>query len=1029
LQVAALEHSLNEIVHRHEALRTTFVSSEDGQPLQAITPTLHLPLPLVDLQALPETQREAEVLRLATAEVRQPFNLAQGPLLRAKMLRLGREEHVLLLTLHHIIADGWSRGVIFRELAALYAAYCNGQPSPLPDLPIQYADFAVWQRQWLQGEVLERQLAYWKRQLQDLSMLQLPADLPRPAVQSYRGARQSAVLPKTLSTALKALSRREGVTLFMTLLAAFQTLLFRYTGQEDVIVGTPIANRTRAEFERLIGCFVNTLALRTDCSGNPSFRTLLGRVREMALEAYTHQDLPFEKLVEALQPERDLSHHPLFQVMLVLQNTPLPLVQLPDLTLSLPDIDTGTAKFDLTLFIEDTDQGLKEILEYNTALFDAGTITRMCGHFQTLLTGIVADPDQHVSTLPLMTPTERHQILIEWNDTRAGDAKESCIHQLFEAQLEQTPEAVAVVWAEQKFTYSDLNTRANQLAHYLRKHGVGPEVLVGICVERSIEMIVGLLGILKAGGAYVPLDATYPRERLAFMLEDARVPVLLTQRRLVERLPAQGVEIVCLDADWEVISRESKENPTSSATADNLAYVIYTSGSTGKPKGVAIQHRSTVAFVDWAKAVFSPQDLTAVLAATSICFDLSVFEFFVPLSCGGRVILAENALQLPTLPAATDVTLINTVPSAIAELLRVGGVPASVRTVNLAGEPLHHGLVQQLYQQDTIQQVFNLYGPTEATTYSTFALVKKGANGPPPIGRPIANTQIYLLDPNLQPVPVGIPGELHIGGAGLARGYLNRPELTAQKFILHPFSTEPGARLYKTGDLARYLPNGDIEYLGRLDHQVKIRGFRIELGEIETVLGHHPAVREAVVLAREDAPDDKRLVAYAVPHQGSVPAITELRRFLQQKLPEYMVPSAFVLCGTLPLTPNGKVDRRALPMPDQTTPERKEAFVAPRTPVEEVLAGIWVTVLGLEQVGIHDNFFELGGHSLKATQVMSRLRHTFQVELPLRTLFEMPTIAGLAEAVERAKHNGPSQSLAIMRVSREAHRVKQSSKE
>jgi len=576
----------------------------------------------------------------------------------------------------------------------------------------------------------------------------------------------------------------------------------------------------------------------------------------------------------------------------------------------------------------------------------------------------------------------------------------------------RTPGAVAVVFEGERLTYAELNRRANQLAHCLQKLGVGPEVLVGICVERSLETVVGLLGILKAGGAYVPLDPVYPEERLAFMLEDAQVPVLLTQQRLVEGLPEHEASVVCLDMDCEAIAGESEDNLASGVIADNLAYVIYTSGSTGRPKGVAIAHRSTVALLHWAEEVFRAEDLAAVLASTSICFDLSVFELFVPLSRGGKVILTENALQLPNLPAAEEVTLINTVPSAITELLRAGGdLPASVRTVNLAGEVLRTQLVQRIYQQDTIQRVFDLYGPSEDTTYSTFAL--RSASGPYTIGRPIANTQVYLLDANLRPVPVGVPGELHIGGAGLARGYLNRPELTAESFIPNPFSYGSGARLCKTGDLARYLPDGNIEFLGRIDHQVKIRGFRIELGEIEAVLGQHPDVRETAVLAREDKPGDKRLVAYVVPRDVQVPAIIELRRFLKEKLPDYMVPSAFVPLDALPLTPNGKVDRRALPVPDMARPEQEEAYVAPRTPAQEVLAGIWAEVLKLEQVGIHDDFFDLGGHSLLATQVISRVRDTFQLRLSLRNFFDGPTVADLAEIIETVRWAAQGQQASL----------------
>ena len=1008
LDVAALEQSLNEVVRRHEALRTTFVALE-GRPVQVIAPVLTVPplvfgprdqrLPVVDLRGLAEAERGAEARRLASEEARWSFDLARGPLVRVTVLRLDDEEYVLLLNMHHVVSDGWSTGVFIQEMATLYQAFSAGQPSPLPELPIQYADFAVWQRGWLRGEVLEKQLAYWKKQLADApAVLELPTDRPRPPVQTYQGTTESFVLSESLTAALQALSREEGSTLFMTLLAAFDALLYRYTGQEDIPLGSPIANRNRSEIEGLIGFFVNTLVLRTGLSGNPTFRELLGQVREMTLGAYAHQDVPFEMLVDELQPERDLSRTPLFQVMFVLQNAPMPLQGQSGLTFSPLEVDSRTAKFDLTLFMVETAQGLSGTWEYNTDLFDAATVARAVRYFQTLLEGIVADPDHHIADVPILTETERHQLLVEWNDTEVEYPQDQCIHELFEEQVERTPDAVAVVFKDQHLTYQELNRRANQLACHLQTLGVGPETLVGVCVERSPEMVVGLVGILKAGGSYVPLDPAYPQERLTFILEDTQAPVLLAQQQLVEGLPEHRAEVVCLDAGWEHIARERGENPVSEATSENLAYVIYTSGSTGRPKGVVIEHRSAVALIHWARKVFDPGLFAGTLASTSICFDLSVFELFAPLSCGGTVILAETALYLPTLPAAEAVTLVNTVPSAMKELMRVDGVSASVRTVNLAGELLQTQLVEQIYRQETVEQVFDLYGPSEDTTYSTYAL--RSATGPATIGRPIANTQVYLLDARLNPVPVGVPGELYIGGDGVVRGYLYRPALTAERFIPDPFSEEAGARLYRTGDLARYLPDGNIEFLGRIDHQVKVRGYRIELGEIEAVLGQQPSVRETVVLAREDEPGDKRLVAYVVPNDEHEPAVSELRRFLQKKLPEYMVPSAFVTLEALPLTPNGKVDRRTLPAPDRVRSELEGVFVAPRTPAEEVLAGIWAQVLGVEQVGVYDSFFELGGHSLLATQVVSRIRQAFQVELPLRDFFGIPTVAGLAQAID-----------------------------
>jgi len=1030
LDARSLDRSLNELVKRHEVLRTAF-KTINGQPVQAIASNLELKILEIDLRSLPETERDREVKRLIAAEAKLAFDLSQAPLLRAKLLHLSDSNWVLLLSTHHIIFDGWSMGIFIQELATFYQAFSTGKPSPLPELSVQYADFASWQRQWLQGEVLETQLAYWKKQLGgNLSVLNLPTDRPRSAVQTFRGAVHEFTIPKAIAEEMTQLSQREKATLFMVLLAAFKTLLYRYTGQEDILVASPIANRNRREIEELIGFFANTLVFRTNLSSNPTFKELLASVREVALGAYNHQDLPFEKLVEILQPERDLSHNPLFQVLFSLRNVRTPQIKLPGVTLSNLEIEQKTAKFDLALGLEEGLEGINGTLEYSQDLFDASTARRIAGHFITLLESIAANPEQRLSNLPILTKPEQQQLLFEWNNTQSELPLNQCVHGLFEAQTERTPDAIAVVFDREQLTYRELNRRANQLAHHLKNLGVKPEIPVGILVDRSLEMVVGLLGILKAGGAYVPLDPAYPPERLVFMLEDAQVGVLLTQARLVESLPKHQGRIVCLDTDWEIIERQSEANLISEVKLDNLAYVIYTSGSTGKPKGVAIEHRNAVALLDWATQVFNPEDLAGVLASTSICFDLSVFELFVPLSRGGKVILAENALHLPTLSAAPYVTLINTVPSAIAELLRMDGIPSSVRTVNLAGEPLGNKLVQQVYEHNTVQKVFNLYGPSEDTTYSTYTLVKKGGNEPPPIGRPIANTQVYILDAQKQPVPIGVPGELYIGGAGLARGYLNRPELTAVSFILNPFSDEPSSRLYKTGDLARYLSDGNIEFLGRIDQQVKIRGFRIELGEIEAAIGQHPAVREAIALVREDNPGDKRLVAYIVAnselrggHGDTDPThsefINHLRVFLKQKLPQYMIPSAFVLLEAMPLTPNGKIDRLSLRAPDTNTPEFESNFTEPRTPDEQLIAEIWAEVLGLERVGIHDNFFELGGHSLLATQVISRLREAFQIEVPLRSLFESPTVATVTESLLQYRAEQKLKAPPIKRASRQ----------
>jgi len=1008
IDVDALSKALNEIIKRHESLRDRFITI-DGQPVQVIDPPSTFNLAVVDLRQFPQDQREAEALRLATRESKQLFDLTSGPLLRATLIQLTDQDYRLFMTVHHIVIDGVSiYSVFLPELAALYEAFSIGKPSPLAELPIQYADFTLWQRQWLAGEILESQLDYWKQQLRgDLPVLQLPYDRPRPAVQTFRGARQCLTLSKDLTASLKTLSQQEGVTLFMTLLAAFKTLLYRYTEQEDIVVGTVSAGRNRPEIEGLIGFFLNTLVLRTDMSGSPSFRQLLGRVREITLGAYAHEDLPFEKLIQTLQPNRNLSHNPLFQVAFVLE-PPMPSLNC-GWTMSQLDIQTDTAKLDLTLELDERPEGIIGRFEYNTDLFESSTISRMIGHFQTLLEGIVADPDKRLWELPLLTVAQQQQ-LMALNNTKVDYPLEACIHQLFEAQVERTPDAIAVVFENEQLTYRELNRRANQLAHHLQKLGVQPEMLVGICVERSLEMVVGLLGILKAGGAYLPLDPSYPQERLAFMLEDAQVSVLLTQQKLLAGLPEYKAHRFCLDTDWELLAQESEEKPISGVTTDNLAYTIYTSGSTGKPKGVLVTHQNLVHSTS-ARLSYYSEPVTSFLLLSSFAFDSSIAGIFWTLCQGGILVLPadkfqQELLQLTKFIAQHQISHLLSLPS-LYNLILEQAEPQQLtclRTVIVAGEPCSRELIERHSKLLAHTSLFNEYGPTEGTVWSSvYHCQPSGLRTQVPIGRPIANMQIYLLDKYLNPVPIGVPGEIHIGGAGLARGYLNRPELNNQKFIPNPFSDESGQRLYKTGDLARYLSDGNIEFLGRLDHQVKIRGFRIEQGEVESTLLQHPTVRETIVIAREDIPGDKRLVAYVVPNPEQTPTIDGLRHFLKQKLPDYMVPSAFVLLDALPLTPNGKVDRRALPAPDQSRPDQSVTFVAPRSPIEQQLADIWAEVLRLKQVGIHDNFFELGGHSLLATQVISRLRQAFGVELPVRTLFEAPTVADLGTRLETVR--------------------------
>ncbi|QEI43193.1 Tyrocidine synthase 3 [Dolichospermum sp. UHCC 0315A] len=1002
LEVAALEQSLEEIIYRHEALRTNFITI-DGKPTQIIQTVRNWQLSVIELQHLPRLEQETSAQELAITQAIQPFDLASGSLLRATLVVLSETEHILLICMHHIVSDEWSMGVFIQELATFYNAYAQGQPANAAPLPIQYADFAIWQRQWLVGEVLQRQLSYWKQQLADApALLSLPTDRPRPAVQKFLGAYQEFALSLELTQGLMQLSQQQGVTLFMTLLAGFDTLLYRYTGQSDILVGTPIANRNHSAIEGLIGFFVNTLVMRTDLSADPSFSSLLGRVREMALSAYAHQDLPFEMLVEALQPQRNLSHTPLFQVAFVFQNAPNSQVELTGLTVSPLVVESTTAKFDLTLAMENTGTGLVGVWEYNTDLFDSSTIERMASHFVTLLEGIVANPFERISQLPLLTAVEQQQLLIEWNDTQVDYPHDLCIHQLFEEQVERNPDAVAVVFEEQQLTYDELNCRANQLAQYLRSLGVSADVLVGLCVERSLEMIVGLLAILKAGGAYVPLDPEYPQERLSFILEDAQVKVLLTQQSLLDKLQSHQAQLVCLDEIWEEIVQNNQDNPTSGVTAFHLANVIYTSGSTGKPKGVMVEHKGLCNLAQAQMQTFGLHSDSCILQFASLSFDASIWEVVMALGSGATLYLGTKDSLLPGMPLIERlrnycITHVTLPPSALA-VLPTEELPA-LQTIIVAGEACSGELIRQW---SVGRNFFNAYGPTEASVCATVAKCTD-ADQKISIGRPIANAQIYILDSHLQPVPIGVPGELHIGGAGLARGYLNRPELTQEKFIPNPFDN---SKLYKTGDLARYLPDGNIEYFGRIDHQVKIRGFRIELGEIEAVLSQHEDVQISCVIVSEDTPGEtctegsrnKQLVAYIVPQKDVTLTPSELRQFLGNKLPSYMIPQAFVILESLPITPNGKIDRRALPAPDLHS-EIADKFVAPRNPIEEKLALIWTQVLRLEQVGIEDNFFELGGHSLLATQVISRLQEALKISLPLRHIFESPTVAQLSEVI------------------------------
>ena len=992
LDAEALARALGEVARRHEALRTTFHPA-DGDAVQVVDPAGGLPLGVDDLSDLPPAERDAETERRVREETTAPFELARGPLCRARLLRRAADDHVLVVTLHHAVSDGWSVGVLLRELSALYGAFRRGEPSPLPEPPVQYADFAAWQREHVADEVLAAQLAWWRERLAGApAVLALPADRPRPPVQRFRGAREPVLLPPELAERLRRLARGEGATLFMTLLAAFQALLSRHAGQTDVVVGTPIAGRTRPETEGLIGLFVNTLALRADLSGTPTFRELLAQVRETTLGAYANQDLPFERLVEELQPERSLGHAPLFQAMLVLQNAGEPRPGLDGLKVERLPLRSTQARFDLTCSLAETERGIEGVLEYATDLFDAATAERMVERFRLLLAAAAADPDAPVADLPLLGEAER-ETLLGWAASPERYPAETALA-LLEAQAARTPEAAAVVHGGEALTYAELHARANRLAHHLRGLGIGVEDRVGVCLDRTPELVVALLGVLKAGAAYVPLDPAYPAERIDLVLGDAGARALVTTAAQAERISIpSSIEILRVDADAEAIASRPSGPPRVPVDPENLAHVIYTSGSTGRPKGVMIRHGSVAALLRWMHGRFPLAPGERVLGATSVSFDVSVAEIHSTLFRGAALVLVENALSLAEPGAMAGAVQASMVPGAAAELLRLGALPGSLRRLNLGGEALAPELARALYAAG-VQEVHDLYGPTEDTTYSTDVLVPRDAERAA-LGRSAGGKRAYVLDARLRPAPVGVPGEIWVAGCGLARGYLDRPGMTAERFLPDPLSREPGARMYRTGDRGRWLDGGSLEYLGRLDFQVKVRGFRIEPGEIEAALRRHPRVDGAAVMARGGGADT-RLVAYVTPAGADRPVPAELEAHLAQRLPAYMVPGAFVVMDAFPRTPNGKLDRRALPEPEE---EEREEYTPPSTPEEERLAAIWAEALGRERVGAHDNFFALGGHSLLAARVVARAAEAFGTEVPLRTLFEHPTVAGMTAAL------------------------------
>ncbi|MGZ3457617.1 MAG: amino acid adenylation domain-containing protein, partial [Archangium sp.] len=1005
LDIAALERSASELVRRHESLRTTFRQEQEG-PVQVIGPAAPVTVPVVDLGHLPEGARNEEALR--------PFDLIRGPLFRATLLKLSPQEHVLLLTMHHIVSDGWSMGVFIREVATLYDANLSGRPSPLPEPGVQYVDYAAWQRGWLQGEVLDTQLGYWRQQLTGAPpVLELPTDRPRPTVQSFRGSTVPMRLSKEASEALKALCQKENATPFMALLAGWQVLLSRYSGQDDISVATPIAGRNRPGLEGLIGVFINTLVLRAQVDGAQSFRQLLGRVRETTLGAYAHQDLPFEKLVDALQPERNLSHTPLAQVMIALQNAPGGSVSLPGVVLRPLELEGTTAKFDLSLTLGESEEGFGGVLEYATDLFDASTATRMASHVQALLEALVARPDAPLATLSLLSDSERHLLSRGWNDTAFEYPRDSCIHDVFAQQAAQRPDAVALEDASRRLTYRELDSLANQWAHLLQRRGVGPDSRVALCLERSVELIVSLLGILKAGGCYVPLDASYPRERLVHMLEDSQPQVLLTSRALAARLPAEGLTLVLLEELAEELARQPVTAPVSATTSRNLAYIDFTSGSTGRPKGVCIEHRSVMRLllgrVDFME--LGPQHSFLLIAPIS--FDASTLEVWGPLLHGARLVLypphaPNDVRELQQVLERHCVSTLHLTAGLFTQMVdaNLDGL-RSVKQLLTGGDVVSASHVRRVLEELRIP-VTACYGPTESTLFaSCFRMAEPSQPGTSvPIGRPIGNTSLYVLDPQMQLVPVGVPGELYIGGDGLARGYLQQPSLTAERFLPDPFSTEPGARMYRTGDLVRRRADGVLEFLGRVDTQVKIRGFRIELAEVESALLSHPAVAKAVVVAREDG-GVKRLVAYFV---GEAP-VAELRAHLKGRLPEYMVPSALVCLEALPLTANGKVDRKALPAPADVQQAPASAhYEAPRNATEQALVDILSQVLRVQRVGIHDNFFELGGDSITSMQVVARARQA-GLQLSPKLLFQHQTVAALASVATPAQQTLAEQGL------------------
>jgi len=998
LDPMALEQSANRIMARHEVLRTRF-SFGRGLPTPEVLTNLTISVPIVDLQHLNEPEQEAEARRLAEKEVVKPFDLSQAPLLRLKRYVLNNQQHFLLVVVHHTIADGWSLGVFLHELNIFYQTITTGKIVPLPELSIQYADFAEWQTNETHIKALETPMNYWKKQLSgELPVLELPTDQQRGARQTFSGGTHRFKLSVDVTGALEKLGREEDATPFMTLLTVFTILLLRYSGQEEVLVGTPVANRNRPELENLIGVFINTLVLRTSLSGDPGFRELLRRVRNVSLEAIANQDLPFEKLVEELKPRRELSRTPLFQVVFNLQNSPMPKMEIPGLDIRHLEIDRGVSQFDLTLMMSMSEGEIHGAVEYNSDLFKPATIARMFRSFQLLLEQAITQPDCPVSGLQLVGPEELQHLVYELNQTRFDFPREKCVHQLFEEQVEKTPDAVAVIYDDTSLTYSELNRRANILARSLQASGAGPGSRVGLFMEKSAGILEAVLSVVKAGGIYVPISTSLPAERVEFMMNDANVSVLLTN---VETARLGELLVPVVNLRDELFSSESPGNDLQPCVSpDDLAYIIYTSGSTGQPKGVMVQHSALVNFL-WSMRTqpgINKEDV--LLSVTPLSFDIAALELFLPLITGATVVVAgkeitTNPFLLSEAISRCQVTMMQATPATWQLLVESGWTGEPGLKALCGGDVLTRKLADQLL--DRVSCLWNMYGPTETTIWSSICRLQK--NGAPiTIGQPIGNTQLYIVDRNLQPLPVGVTGELLIGGEGLALGYLNQNQLTEEKFIPDRFSSKPGARLYKTGDRARYMPDGSIEVLGRTDDQVKIHGHRIELGEIAAVLLQHPFVQEAMVITRTELAGEKRLVAYFVSTHDPSPGAGELQEFVRNKLPAFMIPSAFIRLDRLPLTANGKIDRKSLPVPGDV--RQSPGYIAPRTETEQFLANLWQEVLAVEQVGIHDNFFDLGGASIQSLQIVANAGMA-GIRLHAESIFEYQTIAELAEYLKK----------------------------